>query len=74
MGGRQQTLAWDTPEMVWVFSRHADPQCIEDTLGVVEAERAPWKFLPHCVGLREAEENRLGFRVNKYPEKKRWNR
>lgn len=31
-----------TPQMVWVLGGHADPQCIENTLGVGEGERARW--------------------------------
>lgn len=44
--------------MVGVFSGHTDPQGIENTLGVVEAECGWWQFFPHCLSLREEEEEK----------------
>lgn len=44
-----------TPQVVWVLGGHADPQCIQDTLGVGEAERGRWYFLSHCLSLRGRE-------------------
>lgn len=50
-----------TPEMVWVLGGHANTQCIQDTLGVVEAERGWWQFLSGCWSLEEKRTFRVDF-------------
>lgn len=43
------------PQVVGVLGGQANPQCIQDAVGVVEGERGRWQFESHRCSLRKGK-------------------